>query len=255
MKGRRRGHSRFAGALFRCSLSQHSVILFGAYFCTIVQLYAPVKKKGAAIVTIGARLKAERQRLGLNQVDFAKIADASKRALIDWEKGVRSPNALALSAFADAGVDILYVLTGERRQSAQDASGSSSASYAEAVMDDVEAGFESSSRDFQSQLEEFARDAGLPDRTRARADRILASQGDENARRRLEKRERQRDEAFERARRFVREARFVVDWEPPEALEAELIRLIVNFDVDSRQIEALMRTIRDMSNPDRGGAG
>lgn len=63
---------------------------------------------------IGDRLKAERERLGLTQPAFAEIADAKKRTLIDWEKGVSSPTAVQLSALAAAGVDVLFVLTGQR---------------------------------------------------------------------------------------------------------------------------------------------
>jgi len=60
------------------------------------------------------RLKEERQRLGLTQPDFAKVADASKRTLIDWEKGVSAPNGFQLSALASIGVDVQYIITGQR---------------------------------------------------------------------------------------------------------------------------------------------
>ncbi|RZG77761.1 helix-turn-helix domain-containing protein [Acinetobacter sp. WCHAc060025] len=63
---------------------------------------------------IGIRLKEERQRLGLTQPDFAKVADASKRTLIDWEKGVSAPNGFQLSALALIGADIQYIVTGQR---------------------------------------------------------------------------------------------------------------------------------------------
>lgn len=61
---------------------------------------------------LGERLKSERERLGLNQTDFAALAGASKHAQINWEKGVASPNAAALAAWSEAGVDVLYVVTG-----------------------------------------------------------------------------------------------------------------------------------------------
>ncbi|WP_130357176.1 helix-turn-helix domain-containing protein [Pigmentiphaga kullae] len=67
----------------------------------------------ADICAIGARLKAERERLGLTQPAFADAAGAKKRTLIDWEKGVSSPTAVQLSALATLGVDVLYVLTGD----------------------------------------------------------------------------------------------------------------------------------------------
>ena len=62
---------------------------------------------------IGDRIKEERERLGLTQPDFAALAGAKKRTLIDWEKGVSSPTAVQLSALSDAGVDVYYILTGE----------------------------------------------------------------------------------------------------------------------------------------------
>lgn len=63
---------------------------------------------------IGDRLKEERERLGFNQTDFAAQAGASKNSQYNYEKGERSPDAAYLSAVADQGVDVLYVVTGER---------------------------------------------------------------------------------------------------------------------------------------------
>lgn len=60
------------------------------------------------------RLKEERERIGLSQTAFAALAGASKHAQINWEKGAASPNAAALAAWADAGLDVLYVITGKR---------------------------------------------------------------------------------------------------------------------------------------------
>ncbi len=63
---------------------------------------------------IGSRLKEERVRLGYNQPDFAALANASKRTLIDWEKDVSSPTAAQMAAFSCAGADIQYIVTGLR---------------------------------------------------------------------------------------------------------------------------------------------
>lgn len=62
------------------------------------------------------RLKEERERLGHSQTAFAALAGASKHSQINWEKGVASPNAAALAAWAEAGLDVLYVVTGHRAQ-------------------------------------------------------------------------------------------------------------------------------------------
>jgi transcriptional regulator with XRE-family HTH domain len=65
-------------------------------------------------VSLGARIKEERQRLGLNQTDFAALAGASRRAMVNWESDGASPLATALIAWANAGVDAVYILTGRR---------------------------------------------------------------------------------------------------------------------------------------------
>lgn len=60
------------------------------------------------------RLKEERSRLGFNQADFAALAGHQKNAQFQYEKGDRSPDAKYLAALSEAGVDVLYVLTGRR---------------------------------------------------------------------------------------------------------------------------------------------
>lgn len=63
---------------------------------------------------IGARLREERERLGLTQEAFGAAGNAGRRTLIDWEKGISSPTAVQLSALSAIGVDVLYVVTGAR---------------------------------------------------------------------------------------------------------------------------------------------
>lgn len=63
---------------------------------------------------IGERLKEERERIGLNQTDFAAKAGASKNSQYNYEKGERNPDSAYLAAVAAVGVDVLYVLTGTR---------------------------------------------------------------------------------------------------------------------------------------------
>jgi transcriptional regulator with XRE-family HTH domain len=69
-------------------------------------------------VGIGARLKEERNRLGLSQAEFAAVAGASKGAQLKWEKEESSPTATILTAWAEAGADALYILTGQRTDEA-----------------------------------------------------------------------------------------------------------------------------------------
>ncbi|HEX8572606.1 MAG TPA: helix-turn-helix transcriptional regulator [Allosphingosinicella sp.] len=69
-------------------------------------------------MTFGARLKEERKRLGLQQAEFAERVgtDVPKQSL--YETGKRQLRADYLSRIAEAGVDVLYVITGQRSQGA-----------------------------------------------------------------------------------------------------------------------------------------
>jgi transcriptional regulator with XRE-family HTH domain len=62
----------------------------------------------------GERLREERERLGLTQAELGEIAAVAKNTQHNYEKGVRSPDAAYLAAVAAAGVDVLYVVTGQR---------------------------------------------------------------------------------------------------------------------------------------------
>ena len=64
------------------------------------------------LLDIGARLKEERRRLGMNQADFAALGDAGRASQFNYESGERSPDASYLAAIAEAGADIGYIVTG-----------------------------------------------------------------------------------------------------------------------------------------------
>lgn len=67
-------------------------------------------------MTIHERLKEERLRLGHTQTSFAALCGATKQSQINWEQGVAQPNAGVLAEYAQAGADVLYILTGQRSQ-------------------------------------------------------------------------------------------------------------------------------------------
>lgn len=67
-------------------------------------------------MSIGDRIRDERERLGYTQQEFAHLAGASKNSQFLWEKGSAFPNAKVLEAWARAGADVLYILTAERGQ-------------------------------------------------------------------------------------------------------------------------------------------
>ena len=65
-------------------------------------------------MTVGKRLREERERLGLSQPAFAAVAGTTKQTLFSWETGKTAPDGFQLAAFATSGADVLYILTGER---------------------------------------------------------------------------------------------------------------------------------------------
>jgi transcriptional regulator with XRE-family HTH domain len=64
----------------------------------------------------GTRLAEERKRLGLKQAEFAALVgtDVPKQSL--YENDRRELRADYLARLADAGVDVVYVLTGQRSE-------------------------------------------------------------------------------------------------------------------------------------------
>jgi len=64
--------------------------------------------------TVGERLKAERERLGLSQTALGEMCGVQKRTQINYENGDRSPDALYLAAFHAAGGDVMWVVIGTR---------------------------------------------------------------------------------------------------------------------------------------------
>src|SRR5436309_7489358 len=77
-----------------------------------------IGKELAKPMGFGARLAEERKRLGLKQAEFAILVgtDVPKQSL--YENDRRELRADYLSRLADAQVDVVYVLTGERTEGA-----------------------------------------------------------------------------------------------------------------------------------------
>ena len=65
-------------------------------------------------MNLNGRIKEERERLGYSQTAFAALAEASKHSQTNWEKGTGTPTAAVLAAWAAHGLDVLYVVTGQR---------------------------------------------------------------------------------------------------------------------------------------------
>lgn len=67
---------------------------------------------------MGKRLVEERKRLGISQQDFFRACGISKAQQYNFEKGINVPGGAYLVAADALGVDILYVLTGQRSRPA-----------------------------------------------------------------------------------------------------------------------------------------
>jgi transcriptional regulator with XRE-family HTH domain len=65
-------------------------------------------------MSIGDRLREERERLDLSQVAIAALAGVSRVSQGNYESGKRKPKADYWNAVASIGVDVQYVLTGTR---------------------------------------------------------------------------------------------------------------------------------------------
>lgn len=62
---------------------------------------------------LGARLREERERLGLSQEEFGSAGGVTRRTVTAWERGDQCPNAAFLGAIAGIGADVLYLVTGK----------------------------------------------------------------------------------------------------------------------------------------------
>ena len=60
------------------------------------------------------RLKEERERFNMSQEAFAAVGGVQKRTQINYESGVRKPDLEYLERLSKIGVDVLYIVTGER---------------------------------------------------------------------------------------------------------------------------------------------
>lgn len=66
---------------------------------------------------IGQRLRDERERLSLGQVELAEAGGVNRNTQGAYERGERMPDAAYLAAAAALGVDVLFVITGARTKS------------------------------------------------------------------------------------------------------------------------------------------
>ena len=69
-------------------------------------------------MSIGDRLKSERNRLQLSQASLADLLSVGKTTVINWEKGASAPDGFQLDKLSQTGADALFILTGQVNSSA-----------------------------------------------------------------------------------------------------------------------------------------
>jgi transcriptional regulator with XRE-family HTH domain len=74
--------------------------------------------KSAMMDGVAARLREERQKKALNQERFGELGGVGRHSQAEYESGKTAPNTDYLLRLAGHGVDIGYVLTGERKLAA-----------------------------------------------------------------------------------------------------------------------------------------
>ncbi len=76
--------------------------------------YTPPMEKSDRQQKLGRRLKEERERLGMTQAAMASAIGVGRLTGIHYELGDTTPTADVLMRLREVGVDVVYVLTGDR---------------------------------------------------------------------------------------------------------------------------------------------
>jgi transcriptional regulator with XRE-family HTH domain len=76
---------------------------------------------GAVRRLIGDRLRTERKRLGLTQVQLGEALDVTNVSVVSYESGNSSPTADQLNVLHQLGGDVRFVVTGERTPDSKEA--------------------------------------------------------------------------------------------------------------------------------------
>lgn len=215
--------------------------------------------------TLGARLRAERERLGLNQPEFAALAGQSKQSQIRYEAGDRSPDGDYLSAVAGAGADVLYILTGERQAGA---SRQQLAADYERQLDELEDRLErhavgltdmemAESESVHQQLVALAtsKTPQIASTYRERADDILRNHfSDENAAKRRQRRFSERNRLVERASRQLEDMVAALPLHLPANVEREFLTLMLNYKINPNDLFPIFAEMRKAEEEERKSA-
>ena len=206
---------------------------------------------------IGHRLSEERARLEWSQDELATIADVTRRSVSSWEKGDGpTPNAEALAALHRAGMDVLYVVTGNRETRLPAAQEAYNALTAQAFCDALEARFHqlspwplseevrASLSPERAELDRIARLEALPDKVRARADQMLwMAFEDAEASDRLDARFRAISRRIREADATIERAARIAGTEAPPLLKANLMKLVSDYAIDPEDLAPLLSLV------------
>lgn len=69
--------------------------------------------------TWASRLRDQRESLGFTQEIFGELAGVTRKSIMRWESGATAPDLISLAFLAGIGVDVHYVITGERAAAPQ----------------------------------------------------------------------------------------------------------------------------------------
>lgn len=85
-------------------------------YCRILQLVNGINRMSLQLFF--ERLRKERDALGYTQDEMAENTKVSKRSYCAYEAGETAPSAKLLAALAVMGMDVAYLLTGQRNPAA-----------------------------------------------------------------------------------------------------------------------------------------
>jgi len=107
---------------------------------------------------IGERLKEERERLKMNQTDFAGLGGVTRKTQFNYESGERAPDAAYLAILVQHGVDVYYVITGIRQTPVveQEVTAESLSAQEKALLDNYRNSPEAGKRAIRATLEAVA---------------------------------------------------------------------------------------------------
>lgn len=103
----------------------------------MVRKNIPVNENSKDLSTIGGRIFAERGRVGMTLVDFALLCGVTKQTQIKYESNENHPDTRYLERAMHRGIDVMYVLTGERDAAAMSAEYQNLIEAYEAATDDL----------------------------------------------------------------------------------------------------------------------